>query len=167
MIYKEGMIFFWNGTSDLFGKLITIYNKKTFGQSDATHCGIIAEVKDTTLLCYESTKSGFIQTTYDKSWFDTSPNIKIKETIEPLTNVKSNCEQYEGIGYGWLDIITIAIGFLTGFKLNLTGKNKIICSEAVNYVIYDSSKEVNIAAEYGIAPDEVTPMHIFMSQQVK
>jgi hypothetical protein len=170
MEYKVGQIFFWNNSDSLFGKIITLYNNKVFGRSDCVHCGIISEVEKDRVLIHEAGDNGFNSSWYKITWLDErikDGKVKIKETIEPLTNVFNNCEKYVGIGYGWLDIITIAIGFLTGFKISLTDKNKIICSEAVSYVIYDSSKQVNIAAEYGLAPDQVTPMHIFLSQQLQ
>jgi hypothetical protein len=85
-----------------------------------------------------------------------------------MNNVFENCEKYKNIGYGWLDIFGLVLSGLFGYKLlGITGKNKLICSEAVSRIIYDSTKSVNFAKEYNIVYDGVTPQHIFMSKDVK
>jgi hypothetical protein len=169
MEFKIGDIYFYKNTDNLFGKAIDLYNKKVFKKSDATHVGIIADVSNTQVLIFESMPQGFVQSWYDKSWLEA---VLLEDTVHmgrvngKMTDVLKNCKVYENIGYGWLDIVTIGIFYITGLRLSLTKKNKIICSEAVNYVIYDSTKSINFAAEYGISPDQVTPQHIFLSKQI-
>jgi len=169
MEYKIGQIYFWKDTDSLFGKLIDFYNIKTFGKSNTTHCGIIAEISADNVLIYEAGDKGFEKSEYPKSWLDnkiTSGNVMIGEVNEKMFNVKNNCEIYIGVKYSWIDIVMITLK-LIGLKIKLlTGKKEIICSEAVNYVVYDSTKKTNFAAEYGINPDAVTPQHIYQSKQI-
>lgn len=173
MIYRTGQIYFVKGDGFL-ANVTTIYNKRTFPNNDwlPTHVGIISKVDYSNRLVtvHEATSKGFLPNTYSFGWLDTNINegkVKIGETYEKLKNVYSNAEQYEGIGYGYLDLVGIGISSLTGFKYGLTGKNKLICSEGVNYVIYDSSRFTNFSAEYGICPDQISPAHIFCSQQIR
>lgn len=172
--YKQGQIYFWNDKGEsLFGKAITYYNKRTFPNNEwlPTHCGIITKIIDNEhILIHEAGPKGFSSSTYPMAWLDEKIEqgyCQIGECNEKLVDVFENAEKYVGIGYGWLDILTIAFSLFTGFRLGLTGNNKIICSEAVNYVIYDSTKKVNFAAEYEISPDAVTPAHIYLSKQTK
>ena len=169
--YKVGQIFFWKGESGLFAKAINYFNMKKFKQSDCTHCGIIAQVSDDRLLIYEATNKGFTASYYDIPWLNgriEAGVVHIGECKEKLKNVIDNCEKYEGIKYGWLDIISIGLSFILGKKLmSVTGQNAIICSEAVCRVLYDCSKTIDFQAEYGIMFDYITPQHIFLSTQVK
>lgn len=172
MKYKVGQIYFWNSNEDLFGKAITYYNKKTFGKSDCTHVGIISQVTadGKEVMIHEAGDKGFTSSWYPVTWLDekiTTGNVHIGQTKEPLKNVFEACEKYLNIGYGWLDIFAIFISMFTGFKFGLTGTNKLICSEAVSRIIYDCTKTVNIAEEFNIPYDEVTPMHIFNSKYVE
>lgn len=171
MKYKQGQIYFWNSTSDLFGKAIRLYNMKNFKESKTSHCGIISEVTDKQVIIYEAGENGFLPSRYDKSWLEQKIKegvIHIGETKEELTDVLKNCKKYEGIRYGYLDIIGIGLNYLFGWKLlGITGKNAIICSEAVSRVIYDCSNKIDFAKEYKIKFDAVTPMHIYKSKQVK
>ena len=178
MEYKLGQIFFWRDTTSTFGKVIDAYNKKTFPEKAnewlPTHCGMFVghKVEDIPYeLIAEATDKGFL---VDNNWYETwwlnvklqQKTIAVGQVNEPMKNVYENAKKYEGIGYGWLDIIMIGISMLTGYKLGLTGKNKIICSEGVNYVVYDSTKTINFAAEYGLPPDQISPAHIYLSKQV-
>ena len=172
MKYKIGQIYFWRSTDDLFGKAINYFNNKSFPNNEwlPTHVGIITDIRGQDVLIHEAGQNGFSSSLYWSTNLDKAiekGSCKIGECNEKLTDVFENAEKYVGIGYGWLDIISLAIQYFTGLDLFDTGKNKIICSEAVNYVIYDSTKKVNFAAEYGISPDEITPSHIFLSKQVR
>ncbi|MCF7861157.1 hypothetical protein K9M79_02840 [Candidatus Woesearchaeota archaeon] len=173
MKYKQSQIYFWRSSEDLFGKAITYYNNKTFPNQEwlPTHVGIISQVDNTTkkVLIHEAGPNGFLSSWYDFEWLENKIKegyVKIGETKEPLNdNVFPACEKYKGIRYGWLDIIGIALNYLIGWKLlGITGKNAIICSEAVSRIIYDCSKKTNIADEYGIVYDAVTPAHIYLSK---
>lgn len=176
MKYKIGQIYFIKSEGDLFSNATTFYNNKIFPNEKwlPTHVGIIAEVDvmneqgEDCALIYESTGAGFKSSLYPNYWLDNrikEGKVKIGECSEKLTNVLENCETYKDISYGWLDILGLAIHYIFKIDLFSTGKNKIICSEAVNYVIYDSTKTINFAAEFGLSPDEITPAHIFKSKQ--
>jgi hypothetical protein len=170
MKFKEGQIFFWKGEYGLFSKSINYYNKKKFGRSDCTHCGIIAEVNRDTVLIYEANKNGFEQNYYEIKWLNNQIElgiVHIGECNEKVTNVLKNCEKYKDIKYGWIDIVMIGLSFILGKKLMvITGKNSIICSEAVCRVLYDCTKTIDFQAEYGLLFDYITPEHIFLSKQV-
>jgi hypothetical protein len=169
MKYKTGQIFFWYSTSNLFGKAIDYFNQKEYGQSDTTHCGIVANVSDKVII-YEASSKGFKSSEYAISWLDEQVKkgiVHIGEVKQKMNDVEENCKKYQGIKYGWLDILGIAFFYLTGYKLSLTGKNSIICSEAVSRVVYDSTKSVDFQKEYNINYDLITPQQIFMSKQGK
>lgn len=160
---KTGQIFFWNGgTESLLGKLITKFNMETFGRSNATHCGIIINEN----LIYEAGNKGFKPLEVNREWFDRK-NIKIGETKENVKGILEACKRYENIGYAWFDLIAIMLKYYTGLNLNITGKNSLICSEAVCRVLYDCSKSIDFQKEYKIPFDLITPQHIFMSKQLR
>ena len=171
MKFKTGQLFFWNGKGSFAAWFIRLYNFKTFGDRNLpTHIGIITKVERTKVQIHEATNKGFVKSWYDKDWLlgrIEAGVVEIGEVSEKMTDVEKHADAYLGIGYGWLDIFTLALSFLIGFKFGLTGKNKIICSEGVNYVIYDSTKKINFAAEYGVIPDSITPAHIYLSKSVK
>ena len=49
--------------------------------------------------------------------------------------------------------------------LKVTGANRLICSEAVARILYDSSKKkINFQKEYDKPYDLVTPQDIFVSK---
>lgn len=170
MKYKIGQIYFIKSEDDLFSKATNYYNMREFKRSDTTHVGIIADTNDKQVLIYESTGQGFISSWYDKAWLNImieNGRVNIGETKETIKDVWINCEKYKGVGYGWLDIIGIALHMLVGWKvLGLTGKNKIICSEAVCRVLYDCSKTIDFEKEYGIKFDAISPEHIFLSKYI-
>lgn len=164
---KVGQIFFWNGGSEGFlGKAITYFNMKTFGRSDCTHCGIISYVGDYAIEIYEAGNKGFFPREVSKEWFE-QPQVKIGECKEKVSDVLQACEKYEKIKYGWFDLIAIMLKYYTGLNLNITGKNSLICSEAVCRVLYDCSKSIDFQKEYKIPFDLITPEHIFLSKQVR
>lgn len=168
MKLKVGQIYFWNSNEGLFGKAITYFNKKVFGRSDATHCGIIAQILDDDVLIYEAGNKGFLASWYSRDFLENNKNVHIGEVKETMLFVKQNCDKYQGIRYGWLDILGIGLSYLFGWRvLGITGKNALICSEAVSRVIYDCTKQTNFSAEYGVKYDAVTPQHIFQSKFVK
>jgi hypothetical protein len=170
MKFEVGQIYFWNSNESLFAKLITAFNMKFFKQSKCIHVGIIAAITETEVLIYEALDK-FKSSWYSQDWIKERMDegkVHIGQTKEALKDVYGACESYKGIGYGWLDIIGLGLSYLFGYRLKgITGKNALICSEAVSRVIYDTSKAINIAKEFGIEYDAVTPMHIFTSKQVK
>jgi hypothetical protein len=172
MKYKIGQIYFIKSEEGLFSKATNYYNNKKFGQSDTTHCGIIADVyDDKKVLIFEATGDGFISSVYDTSWLNImqeNGRVHIGETKEKVKDVFENCMKYRNVKYGWLDIIGIGLSFLFGWKvLGITGKNKVMCSEAVCRVLYDCTKNIDFEKEYKIKFDAITPEHIFLSKQIK
>jgi hypothetical protein len=165
----------WRSTEDLFGKAIDYYNRKTFPNQKwlPTHVGIISYVdeKKGIVTIHEAGPKGFLASDYPIEWLNqkvADEHCKFCETNEKLVNVYENCEKYKGIKYGWLDILGIAMSFIFGYKvIGITGKNAIICSEAVCRILYDCSKQVNFEQEYGIKFDAITPAHIYLSLQVR
>lgn len=166
--FKPGQIFFFNGQTGMFARAIKAYNRKYFGYSGATHCGIIVEANSESVLIYEATNKGFVANWYDTLWLLGDERVHIGEFKEKVTNVKLNCEKYKDIKYGWLDIASIALSYVLGKQIiGITGKNAIICSEAVSRVAYDCSKTIDFQKEWGTSFDTITPMHIFTSKQVR
>jgi hypothetical protein len=171
MKYKTGQIYFIKSRDNLIGKLIDYYNRKKFGQSDATHCGIINDVNNEQVCIYEAGTNGFQPNWYAISWLDEmikNGKVKLKQTKIKLNNVDETCDKYQDIGYGYLDILGIVCSFLFGWKvIGITGKNKMICSEAVCRVLYDcSNKKIDFEKEYGIKFDAISPEHLFLSKQL-
>jgi len=179
--YKPGMIvfFFWNDR--FYHKVIQYYNKKKFGEIGPVHVGIISKVKQNEVEIYEAVDKGFIKSDYEKWWLDErikDGKVKIGECHTLLTNVEDNCKKYEGIRYGWTDILGIVLGYLINWRIiGITGHNALICSEAVVRILYDSSnkkiqigyskKEDKKKSEYPIKFDAITPMHLFKSKYIK
>lgn len=171
---QEGDIFFWTDKGESFlGKAIQYFNNKAFPNSEwlPTHCGIISYVAEDIVTIHEAGPNGFLSSDYPIEWLEDrieAGYCKIGRCIEPLNDVYENCEKYKGIKYGWLDLIGIALSYLIGWRvIGLTGKNALICSEAVSRILYDSTKEVNIAEEYDVVYDTVTPAQIFLSKFIK
>ena len=122
MEIKIGQIYFWNDTSKtIFASGIRYYNKRRFRRSDCTHCGIIAAITgDDCVVIYEADGDGFLPRVYSKQWLlDRIKDgiVNIGETKEPLQHVFENCQKYEGIKYGWLDIFGLALSALFGYHL--------------------------------------------------
>jgi hypothetical protein len=181
MKYKIGQLFFWYSKEGLFGKAIDYYNRREFGDSKSTHIGIISKVEGKKVFIHEATNKGFIKNEYDADWLDGRIDagiVHIGESKVDLINIEETCNKYNGIRYGWLDILGIGLSALLGWKvLGITGKNAIICSEAVARILYDcsdgklvlgySDKSDYDKAEYKIKFDAVSPMHIFLSKQIR
>lgn len=180
MKYKIGQIIFFNYDS-FYSKLIQYYNKKKFGEEGPTHIGIISKIKGDFVEIFEAVNKGFIKSDYEKWWLDErirDKTISIGECKVVLENVEEVCKKYEGIKYGWLDIFGLAMGYLINWRIiGITGKNAIICSEAVSRILYDASnkkviigyskKEDKSNSEYPLKFDAITPMHIYKSKYIK
>jgi hypothetical protein len=169
MTYKIGDLLFFN-SNHIYSKIIRLYNKIKYGEPGLTHVGIIADKKEGYSLVYEALSEGFVCNWYEDWWL----NLKIEEGIIfkertkiKLSNLNDNCENYLGRGYGWMDILAIGLS-LIGIDFKTTGASKLICSEAVARVLYDSSnKKINFEKEYNKAYDLITPMDIYRSEFLK
>lgn len=167
---KTGQIVFFR-SNGLYGKIVRLYNRINYGIPGFGHVGIITEIQEDKVLIHEAISKGFIAGYYSKEWMIESlesNKIVLGETKESLENVLEYANNYLGRPYGWLDIVSITLAFFTGFKLlGLTGAKKLICSEAVARILYDASdKEVDFAEEYSKSFDTVTPVDIYISNQV-
>ena len=171
MKYKKDQIVFFNFKS-FYGKFIEFYNKLNYGEKGYTHVGIITKVDKKYILIHEAAAKGFIKSWYPIEWINEkvkSKNLLIKPVNKKLLNVFKTAEKYLGRPYAWFDIFGIIISFLFGFKfLKLTGANKLICSEAVARILYDSSnKQINLSSEYNKPYDLISPMDIHNSKWLK
>lgn len=172
MKYKTGQVVLFNNSNSIFTKLITFYNKTTYGFSKCTHTGIIAQVEKDRVLIFEPVdiQDGFESYWYEKNWLDEKKKEGKILFVKPnnyVKNIKQICEKYEGIKYGVLDIFSIALFWATGLKLKTTGSKRLICSEAVVRVLYEASdKKIDFEKEFNKPYDLITPMDIFLSQQV-
>lgn len=169
MKFNVGDVVFFKGKS-FYSTLIYSYNFIKYGESGYSHVGIITKIKKSTIVIHEALGSGFQANDYEKWWLNNKielGDIKIRQSIIKLTNVYKNAEIYYGRGYAWSDILFIGLAFLTKFKFSITGANRLICSEAVARILYDSSnKKINFEKEYNKPYDLVTPMDIFLSKQL-
>jgi hypothetical protein len=171
MEYKIGQIIFfnWNG---FYSKAVGAYNLKKYKEIGWTHVGIITQVDKDMVVIHEALGKGFISSYYEKWWLDDKIKNKIiliKEVREPLNDVFDNAEKYRDIKYGWRDIFGIIFRYVFGFELfPMSGPNRLICSEAVVRILYDSSdKKIDFEKEYAIPFDFITPMDIYLSKFLK
>lgn len=165
---KVGDVVFFEGDG-FFSSCIKHYNMINYYCSGWTHVGIITEIKKDNVLINEALSNGFVRNTYSISYVEErikEGTMKLKTPKKRLTKVKEHADKYLGRGYGWFDIFGITISMLTGFKfLKITGANKLICSEAVSRILYDSSnKKINLSRELNKPYDLITPMDIYLSE---
>lgn len=168
---KVGDLIFFNWEGGIFRKLIILYNNINYGFSKTTHVGIVTEVHDDHYMIAESLSKGFKEYPYDKWWLD--PQIKEGQIIakrpnKPLKNVKAETVNYLGREYAIQDLASIILFFIIGMQLpRATGAKKLICSEAVARVLYDSSnKEIDFEKELNKPYDLITPMDLYISNQL-
>ncbi len=171
--FKVGQAVLFNDSSNFFSKIITKYNLSNYGKSKCVHAGIIARVHPDKILIYEAKSfiDGFEGYYYEIKELEEKikeGSVIIKESKVKLNDVLGNCERYVGIKYGFLDILMIGFYWLTRFKISLTGRNRLICSEAVVRVLYDSSnKKIDFEKEFNKPYDLITPMDIYKSKQLE
>ena len=181
MKFKVGQIYFIKNKS-LYGKLISCYNRYTFGEIGPSHIGIIAKENEHSVLIYEAVDRGFVSSWYDKGWLELAiadGDVEIGETIIKLKKVIDACDVYVGVPYAWYDIFKIFLFFAFKFKgIYWTGAKKLICSEAVARILYDcSNKQIILGynpedeeheeSEYNIPFDLITPIHVYKSKNIK
>lgn len=170
MEFKTGQIVFFR-SNGLYGKIVSLYNRINYDVPGFGHVGIITEVTEDKVLIHEAISKGFIAGYYSKEYIQEkidNDKITIGETKEELSYVLEHANNYLGRPYGWMDIVSISLAFFTGFRfLGITGAKKLICSEAVARILYDASdKKINFESEYDKSFDTVTPMDIYLSNQV-
>lgn len=176
MKFKEGdvVLFDWGENEDpsFFSKQIEKYNLREYGESHATHAGIIAEVNKDSVKVFEIVEykePGFY--VYENSWLENAIEegiVKIERATVKLSNVYENCLKYAETHYSIMDILSIYFYGFTGIKLSLSGKKAVICSELTTRILYDSSnKKINFEKEFDKSFDLITPMDIYLSKQLK
>lgn len=167
MKFKVGDIVFFKGKST-YSWIIYSYNFMKYGEKGYSHVGIITKIKKDTVIIHEALSSGFQANDYEIWWLNNKlklGDINIRQTKLKLTNVFKNAETYYAKAYAWSDIFFIGLAFLTGFKFSITGANRLICSEAVARILYDSSnKKINFSKEYEKPYDLITPQDVFLSK---
>lgn len=170
MKYKIGDVVFFNNPNSWFGKLITTYNIRKYGFSNATHVGIISNVNKDSVIIHEAYSKGFVTNVYTNEqlkWGLDNDRVHIKRSKIKLFDVPYNADKYLGRGYSYFDIVRIGFTFIIGFHIFNFGCSKhLICSEAVSRILYDSSnKKLNLSAEFKKPYDLITPMDIFISRE--
>lgn len=170
MEFKTGQLIFFD-YGNWFGNIIKIYNLKEHGETGWTHSGIITNIRGDAFQVHESGPNGFIKSWYSKE--DINDAIKngtcaIIESGVRTTNLEWYADKYLGRPYAWHDVIGILLSSLLGWKfLRITGASKLICSEAVARILYDvSDRKINFEEEYDKPYDLITPMDIFLSEQL-
>ena len=174
-VIKQGDIlnFSWKNP---YGKLIKLHNYLVYGFNRDykwTHSAIVGKVNKDTVEVYEALSDGFVMNVYGKGELQTyidNGNLILGNVKKPLTNVEKNCKKYLGTPYGWLDIFHIGLYTLfgkTSFIFSTKAK-KLICSEAVARILYDSSKgEVNFEKEFNRKYDLISPIDLYKSKQIE
>jgi hypothetical protein len=177
MIYnpKIGDIlnFSWISKGD---RLVKTHNYLMYGFSRKnkwTHSAIIGDMIGKDIIVYEALYEGFVKRVYsieELNIYISNGNMTVGRTKKILTNVKENCEKYLGTPYGYTDIFSIILYTLFGkssFKLS-TNTKKLICSEAVARIIYDSSgKKINFEKEFNKRYDLITPIDLYKSRYIR
>ena len=143
-----------------------------YGESGFGHVGIITKVTKDSVQIHEAVSKGFVKSYYPKEFLNgmiAKGTIELKETKIKLKDIEKNADKYLGRPYAWYDIAGVIISFLTGCRfIKITGTSKLICSEAVARILYDSSdKKINIAKELDKPYDLITPMDIYLSRSLK
>ena len=172
MEFQRGQVVNFKWKDSAINKAVLIYNKIVYGEEGFTHSGIITDTRKNTVEICEAIKRGFIRSDYSKEWIEN----KIKEGIisvgtpkPKLTYVQYNALQYENLPYSYWDLINIFLIKVFGkSSINFSGPKQLICSEAVARVLYDSSnKKLNLAEEFNKAYDLITPMDLYVSNQIE
>ncbi len=158
----------------LFRKVKTSFISKAisaFTGSSYAHVGIISSIDSNTVKVAEALAQGFTMSSYNTLEFSIRINndeLLIKRSKEPLYDIKKNILKYLGRPYGYLDLLLILISKLTGKRLFKGSATRLICSEAVAKVLYDSTNhQLDLAKEYDKPYSYVTPDDIFMSTSLK
>lgn len=144
-----------------------------FTGGEYTHAGIVYKIhgdnKENVILA-EALSNGFIKTYYKKE--DLLTNKKKYTLKTPFMELSEHSvflsiEKYLGSRYDWLGIYIIAIEILFGIKIPYDTMDKLICSEAVSRVLYESSnKEINISEELYKQFDKITPLDLSITKHL-
>ena len=173
----------------IYSYFIILNNLIKFRRIGYSHSAIIKEVDIQKGICVvsEAVNRGFVSVDYgycnmlNKVF---AGDVVLGRTKHNLFNVKETIEKYEGIKYGWFDIISIGIFTILNLLTRLITFNKYknvlkslysmmpdtkkgICSEIVAKVLYDSSnKQVDLSKEYDKIYSQIEPMDILNSNQI-
>lgn len=160
---------------NLYGKLIAIKNKYSYGETGYTHSAIIIDIYEDEVLVAEALTKQFSMKRYEKWWLE----AKIKEGIinigtptKPLKNIVGHALKYKDGSYGWGDIYNILIYWIKGkesiFHKKYAGVKYVICSEAVARILYDASdKKIDFEKEFKKSYDIIEPMDLARSKQIR
>lgn len=170
--FKTGDVVLFNHNSSFFTKQITKFNLKEYGQSKCTHAGIVSRTQGDKIWVFEivqyKTADHYL---YEEDWLNAkieAGEIIVMRPRTRLTGVFGICNKYIGKSYGILDILAIYFYGLTGIKISLTKNKKVICSELTSRILYEASKKkINFEPEFNKPYDLITPMDLFLSQQLK
>lgn len=169
MKFKVGDNVLFNWNDSIYSWIISAYNYIHFRQSKCTHAGKISRIDGDTIYIHEAiAKKGkedykaYIYSQRDLERYVSEGKAIIMRPNVAITDVEETCKSYEGFDYDWTSIL------LMPFKLFISTPKKVFCSEANARIDYDCSKhKLNIAAEFGIDYEKVTPMHFYLSKQYK
>ncbi len=168
MKYKIGDVITFKYKRGLFMSIICIWNLIKYKQNKATHAGIITSIEDDKIWISEAIMAkgkDFKEYEYSEGWLEAKKSEGVVHQLRPIIKVKDikkNAEKYTGSYYDWLSII------LMPFKISFDSTKLVFCSEVVGRILYDSTgKKLNIAGEFGIDYEKVTPMHLYLSEQLE
>lgn len=172
---KKGDVVLFEGNTGFFEKVIQVYNVLKFKESGPTHVGIVVKVVGEDVHIAEALSTGFQEVVYRKAQLSDMYEediIKVMESRKKVPFIDIFARKYYGRPYGFTDILAIATTFLFKWAGPISrffkGDRFLICSEAVVRILYDASDgSINFEKEYGISFDMVSPMHIWLSEQMR
>ena len=159
---QVGDVISFNYNKGFYMKLITIFNYIKFKASYATHTGIVTSVYGNKInvkeVIFDPNKNDFDIHEYTEDYLLNNKYVTVLRSLIKLNNVKKNSCKYNSAVYDFVSIL------LMPFKISFNSKKAVFCSEVVTRILYDSSnKKLNIAKEYEINYEKVSPMHIYLS----
>ena len=173
------VLFAW--PSGFFNWAVRTYNRlngATDEECKYTHVGIVVNVTDEAIQIAEAIGGrGLSFYDYGLAWAGEAienGTIKIGRSKLNLKNVLECASEYLGKGYGYLDILWIALAFLPLGTRLFSGARRVICSEFVSRVLYDASDKklvlgydgVDDNSEFNKRFDLITPFDLLRSKQI-
>lgn len=160
---KKGDVCLFKKNNSFISKAIALVTT-----SSRTHAGIIYGFSKGFVCCAEAQSNGFTLINYSNKEFNNllGNKILLRRSKQKLYAVQRTINKYLGRPYDYKDLIFILLNKITGKFFPDTSK-KLICSEAVARVLYDSSrKKIDFEKEFKKPFSYVTPDDLNQSNQL-
>ena len=136
------------------------------------HAAIISKKTKTGYIIHEAQAQGIIKSEYTfedlQARLDNQTIIPLESSYR-LINIWKNCELYLNLPYGVITLLQILWMTITKrIPKRSDGAKRLICSEFVSRVLYDSSnKRIDFQTEFLKKFDFITPSDISKSTQLE